>query len=1522
MLLSAHLAAFPAGAQAAEPMTEVSAAAGPISLSSWILDNAGVVTADNQHYYAISPRFLTEEGLTDVAYEYSVDGAAWHPLLELQQVAATLYSGKQWHRSIRADLNDLPEGAVQLRATATDLSGDTFAAVTRLQKDATRPEGVTNAAVSTTTEGKHELAWTNPVTDFHHVELKRRLPGVDNSWANVASSLTGETYTVNATAGLAYEYSFTAVDAVGNATSAPAYLTVQSAMGGPSIDEFKPVDGTLTNAASISYSVKVRNDVPVRSILLEVSTDGGVWVQVNESKVPKAVNHYYSVSGTYDLSALGESELRFRATAIDADGRTVVEERALTVDRVAPAAPTGLTATAVSNGIQLHWEPVDGAKTYHLSRSPDPVNGGNTASWTVNAPSTQHVDSLNVQPKPYIYKHYVKDAAGNSGPETVLETIRFSGPTLALDNGYAAYSRQSAYTLSGTAASDAVVTVNGQAVTVGRFQAPLTLAVDPQEATVIATNGSGTTTLKQKMILDTGKPSITYLTPNDDAKVGGVRNDLYLTAKDEGASGLAKLEYQVSVNDGADWTTFGTLAGSAISQSTNTTGSTANLHYYWDALAPVEGIGRLADGPYKFRVLVTDRAGNVSEGLPVRIWIVNNAPYLADIATPTGFTIENKIEQIQLSWTANADSYTKKYRVLRSMHPETGFTKLAETASTSYTDSSVNVVHGTKYYYKVQALTNEGLESLPTAALEGEALPDTVAPQLHRITPGEGGTIGGAEPSLMVFINENSRLPLSNILVSVSEDGGDTWRQVATSISDRKPASPHNYYFLYWDPSVTGSFLAKFTLVDQTGNTTEKTQQLVVERDAVTPTVTSVASANSRVTIQWEPVASSDYKHVKVLYSERRHGYYHTASTQTSASVTTFTHTSVNPGKVYYYKLEFEDMAGNKAQSDTYPVLVQDDTEAPVISNIWPANGSILGGTTVSVNIGASDNRTVSETKAEYSADGGETWHFIATGRYQSSTYYHGWDIAGLAAGEYMVRFSAWDAAKNTSTATVTYTLDKAISVAENFKATPEENAILFTWDPVTDPDVTTTSPYRLAWSDTPGGPYGSEVGIGRNETSYRLKGINPTMTYYFILKTTDNYGNTSRTGELAASYLQDSSQPIISGMTPVDGSVFGGTNEKSIQVNFTDVAGYLGSSALFEYTTDGQTWTELEGSQGGPHAHNGNFYFTKNWKVAGLSSGTYTVRATVKDASGNVASHSVAYTVDRTPPSAPQNLIGQYGSGIVELTWEPSADSDIKNYKLYRATSANGPFTILKDGIKATDTSYIDSTVQAELTYYYKLTAIDNFSQEGADSNVAEAFARTDSTAPVVTQFTPANGTVLSKSDTISVKATDNLSVSSITLQVSFDGMETWSDVRTKAASGGSASFALESLSTHGELHMRAIAVDSSGNPSVGDPIRTYVLDLEAPTTVSTMTPVKSADGKYNEKLQIVLSAVDESVGSGVDKIEYRVNGGAWMTYTRAFTVSAHDTHTLEFRSVDEAGNVEATWLADFDAGSLTQPE
>jgi hypothetical protein len=72
------------------------------------------------------------------------------------------------------------------------------------------------------------------------------------------------------------------------------------------------------------------------------------------------------------------------------------------------------------------------------------------------------------------------------------------------------------------------------------------------------------------------------------------------------------------------------------------------------------------------------------------------------------------------------------------------------------------------------------------------------------------------------------------------------------------------------------------------------------------------------------------------------------------------------------------------------------------------------------------------------------------------------------------------------------------------------------------------------------------------------------------------------------------------------------------------------------------------------------------------------------------------------------------------------------------------------------------------------------------------------------------------------------------------------------------------------------------------------FMVDLSVPVTVA------SADG-----YTVTLAANDS--GSGISVTMYRIDGGEWQTYEGAFDVTGEGNHTVEFYSVDVAGNEEA---------------
>lgn len=77
-------------------------------------------------------------------------------------------------------------------------------------------------------------------------------------------------------------------------------------------------------------------------------------------------------------------------------------------------------------------------------------------------------------------------------------------------------------------------------------------------------------------------------------------------------------------------------------------------------------------------------------------------------------------------------------------------------------------------------------------------------------------------------------------------------------------------------------------------------------------------------------------------------------------------------------------------------------------------------------------------------------------------------------------------------------------------------------------------------------------------------------------------------------------------------------------------------------------------------------------------------------------------------------------------------------------------------------------------------------------------------------------------------------------------------------------------------------------------------------PVTTATVTGTAGSGGWHKSAVSVALSATGGD--GGVAYTQYRLAGGSWQTYSAAIPISGEGTHTLEFRSVDNAAQTEST--------------
>ncbi len=131
--------------------------------------------------------------------------------------------------------------------------------------------------------------------------------------------------------------------------------------------------------------------------------------------------------------------------------------------------------------------------------------------------------------------------------------------------------------------------------------------------------------------------------------------------------------------------------------------------------------------------------------------------------------------------------------------------------------------------------------------------------------------------------------------------------------------------------------------------------------------------------------------------------------------------------------------------------------------------------------------------------------------------------------------------------------------------------------------------------------------------------------------------------------------------------------------------------------------------------------------------------------------------------------------------------------------------------------------------------------------------------------------------------------------------------EVTTTAIAGTTFNVTLDLSSlAPGTITFTAYSKDEAGNVSIVSIPATTTKDVVTPETMINLSGTLRQDGWYTSDVTVTLVATDTSMG--VEKTEYSFDNANWLTYTDTFTVSAEGINTVYYRSIDNAGNTEAT--------------
>lgn len=289
-------------------------------------------------------------------------------------------------------------------------------------------------------------------------------------------------------------------------------------------------------------------------------------------------------------------------------------------------------------------------------------------------------------------------------------------------------------------------------------------------------------------------------------------------------------------------------------------------------------------------------------------------------------------------------------------------------------------------------------------------------------------------------------------------------------------------------------------------------------------------------------------------------------------------------------------------------------------------------------------------------------------------------------------------------------------------------------------------------------------------------------------------------------------------------------------------------------------------------------------------SGGTFTYRAT-----GTSGSTTRTYDITVTlPPAAPS--LSSPGNGTAIDTLTPTFDWDdatgATQYTLQLATDNNfSNIVITKSPLESTATLDESEKLAYATNYYWRVRG-SNAAGSGSWSQTWTFIAK--QAAPKVTSVTVAGGASYTSSAGVqlTLNAQNSAEMSFSGDGVVWDNWESYQASKTYTVSG-----------SDGQKNIYIRVRDNSGD--ISQTFLTQVtLDQTPPTTTNEAAGDLGADGYTNS---VVITLAPSDVTSGVSSTTYRVDGGEWQTGT-TLVISTPGTHTVEYSSIDLAGNTEAT--------------
>ena len=761
---------------------------------------------------------------------------------------------------------------------------------------------------------------------------------------------------------------------------------------------------------------------------------------------------------------------------------------------------------------------------------------------------------------------------------------------------------------------------------------------------------------------------------------------------------------------------------------------------------------------YFYTVSALDGAGNESARASV-VQVLTEGPDQVAPGPPQNLSAiadKDDFGQITLTWAGSTQDSDggqltglKGYSVFRSEGSTNSFQRVAEVSLDvrEYVDLELSQL--TTYFYTVSALDGAGNESARASVVQVRTEgPDQVAPG----PPQNLSAIADKDDFGQITLTWN--LPTENaignpledlalIVVFRSENGSGGFSVVDTLDKDQR-------HFVDMGLSASTEYHYSLSAVDQSGNESLRVNSVSVVTngpDVLAPASPSnlfveVAEQNiGIVTLNWDaPKVDEDGSTLKDLQ-----GYFVFRSRGDMSSfkkiavigveLVEYEDIEIEDFTAYFYQVSAFDSSGNESARSTAFRIITSGPDR--ISPATPENLSVFPSEENYGQIELSWDRPKFDAEGESlqdlysyiifrSTSANNSMVAIDTVESDVEVYI---DTGLVPRRTYFYTITATDGLENESrrATTVSVVAPGKDVVAPSFptglyaEAHAVDNQIILTWNaPNVDSDggdLSGLSDYVLLRSVESGSQFSVIDTISSDETRFVDNiGLLAATEYQYKMQALDIEGNRSLFSGIVSAITAGIEMPRGVAATAGIGQILLSWNSSSEET-------LLGYNVYRTQRTD----TEFERLVGIENTDfsTGKSTFVDSNLVAGSIYFYRISVVTTKGESDLSAFVSATVQLDNRPPNAPSFLEGEAVVGDPEkldLTWAaPTTDYDgssitgVALYNVYRADVATGPFEKVAATIV---TAYQDTGLSSVTTYYYRVTAVDNFGNSSLNSS------------------------------------------------------------------------------------------------------------------------------------------------------------------------------------------------------------